>query len=152
MANKNGLTDRQRMFVQEYLVDFRATQAAIRSGYSPRTAEQQGAKLLRNAQVQEAVKAAMADLVIRTLADIAFADLGAEASETKGGKSAPRRVKKRDKRRALELLGRIKDETLLPPEVRAALAEASKVTGERTASRPVNRHLGTPEQGGRHGR
>jgi phage terminase small subunit len=92
MANKNGLTDRQRMFVQEYLVDFRATQAAIRSGYSPRTAEQQGAKLLRNAQVQEAVKAAMADLVIRTLADIAFADLGAEASETGGGKSAPRRV------------------------------------------------------------
>ena len=32
--SKNGLTDKQKRFVDEYLIDLNATQAAIRSGYS----------------------------------------------------------------------------------------------------------------------
>lgn len=32
--SKNGLTDKQKRFVDEYLIDLNATQAAIRAGYS----------------------------------------------------------------------------------------------------------------------
>jgi phage terminase small subunit len=50
------LTDKQQRFVEEYLIDLNATQAAIRAGYSAKTAEQQGSRLLRNVQVQQAVR------------------------------------------------------------------------------------------------
>ena len=48
MRNEHGmntLTPRQELFVAEYLVDLNAKQAAIRAGYSARTAEQQARKL-----------------------------------------------------------------------------------------------------------
>lgn len=51
------LTDKQKRFVEEYLVDLNATQAAIRAGYSAKTAEAQASRLLRNVKVQEAVAA-----------------------------------------------------------------------------------------------
>ena len=50
-----SLTAKQDCFVQEYLIDLNATQAAIRAGYSPKTAEVQGSRLLANAKVREAV-------------------------------------------------------------------------------------------------
>lgn len=61
MAAPNGkkLTAKQRIFVKEYLVDLNATQAAIRAGYSPKTAAEQGVRLLRNIKVQEAIQAAI---------------------------------------------------------------------------------------------
>lgn len=49
------LTARQSRFVDEYLLDLNATQAAIRAGYSEKTAESQGARLLRNVKVQSAI-------------------------------------------------------------------------------------------------
>lgn len=58
------LAPRQEMFVREYLIDLNATQAAVRAGYSKKTAMVQGCRLLRNAHVQEAIakaKAARAD-------------------------------------------------------------------------------------------
>lgn len=80
-----GLTAKQQAFVDEYLVDLNATQAAIRAGYSERTAEQQGSRLLRNVQVQAAVREQMdaraerlgvtQDDVVQALRAIAFADL-----------------------------------------------------------------------------
>ncbi|MHC4621764.1 MAG: terminase small subunit [Planctomycetota bacterium] len=48
---KNGLCPRQARFVKEYLVDLSATQAAIRAGYSPKTAGQQGYRLLKKVQI-----------------------------------------------------------------------------------------------------
>lgn len=51
------LTPKQQRFVQEYLIDLNATQAAIRAGYSAKTAEQQGPRLLGNAGVAAAVAA-----------------------------------------------------------------------------------------------
>ena len=45
------LTDKQKRFVEEYLVDLSATQAAIRAGYSAKTAEQQAYKLLQKTSV-----------------------------------------------------------------------------------------------------
>lgn len=76
------LTDKQRRFVDEYLIDLNATQAAIRTGYSAKTAEQQGSRLLINVKVQQAISKKMAerskrtginqDRVVLELARIAF--------------------------------------------------------------------------------
>ena len=47
-----ALNDRQTRFCEEYLIDLNATQAAIRSGYSKKTAGQIAEKLLRKAEIQ----------------------------------------------------------------------------------------------------
>lgn len=82
MAKKGKLTDKQQAFVHEYLIDLNATQAAIRAGYSVKTANEQGARLLANVSIQEAISKAMAerskrtgvnqDRVVLELAKIAF--------------------------------------------------------------------------------
>ncbi len=53
-----SLTPKQARFVEEYLVDLNATQAAIRAGYSARNADKIGPELLGKTRVAEAVKAA----------------------------------------------------------------------------------------------
>lgn len=53
------LTPKQQRFVEEYLIDLNATQAAIRAGYSEKTANEQGARLLANVSVAESVQAAV---------------------------------------------------------------------------------------------
>lgn len=58
---KNELTPKQQRFVEEYLVDLNATQAAIRAGYSARTANEQAARLLAKDSVSQAVAAAKAE-------------------------------------------------------------------------------------------
>ena len=71
MRNEHGmntLTPRQELFVAEYLVDLNAKQAAIRAGYSARTAEQQAYQLLQKTSVANAIstkvseRAAMLDV------------------------------------------------------------------------------------------
>lgn len=52
------LTDKQQRFVDEYLIDLNATQAAIRAGYSEKTADSIGLQLLRKTQVAEAIEEA----------------------------------------------------------------------------------------------
>lgn len=52
------LTAKQARFVEEYLIDLNATQAAIRSGYSARTAEWIGPQLLGKSHVATAIQAA----------------------------------------------------------------------------------------------
>jgi len=52
MEGGMALTDKQEMFCREYLIDLNATQAAIRAGYSAKTANEQGARLLANVSVQ----------------------------------------------------------------------------------------------------
>ncbi len=53
-----SLTPKQARFVEEYLVDLNATQAAIRAGYSPKTAYSQGERLLKNVEVHRAIQEA----------------------------------------------------------------------------------------------
>lgn len=55
-SDEHALTPRQAAFVREYLVDLNGTQAAIRAGYSPKTANEQAARLLANASVRAAVR------------------------------------------------------------------------------------------------
>ena len=61
------LTPKQQRFVDEYLIDLNATRAAIRSGYSPKTAEQQGFQLLKKTSVSEAIEQAQQERQKRTL-------------------------------------------------------------------------------------
>jgi len=69
MAKKDGLTPKQQMFVAEYLKDLNATQAAIRAGYSKKTAEDIGRQLLRKTPVAVAVQKAMNERAKRTEID-----------------------------------------------------------------------------------
>ncbi len=55
------MNPKQERFVQEYLIDLNATQAAMRAGYSAHTAKQQGSRLLTNDDVQEAIQTAQAE-------------------------------------------------------------------------------------------
>ena len=50
------LTDKQKRFVDEYLVDLNATAAARRAGYSEKTACEQGSRLLANVKVQAEIQ------------------------------------------------------------------------------------------------
>ena len=52
------LTDKQKQFVEEYVVDLNATQAAIRAGYSEQTGYSIGQRLLKKVEVQEAIQQA----------------------------------------------------------------------------------------------
>lgn len=60
MVKKVGeeMTPKQERFVEEYLVDLNATQAAIRAGYSEQTARQIGAQNLSKLVIQQAIEAA----------------------------------------------------------------------------------------------
>lgn len=61
-----ALTPKQKLFVDEYLIDLNATQAAIRAGYRPDNAEQMGYQLLRKTLVSDAISKAMAERSRRT--------------------------------------------------------------------------------------
>lgn len=79
------LTDKQQRFVDEYLIDLNATQAAIRAGYSVRTANEQGAQNLAKLSIQDAISRKMAarsrrtgvnaERVVLELAKVAFAKM-----------------------------------------------------------------------------
>ena len=60
------LTAKRQAFVAEYLVDLNATQAAIRAGYSAKTANEQGARLLTNVSVAAAIAEAQAERAEKT--------------------------------------------------------------------------------------
>jgi phage terminase small subunit len=66
------LNDKQTAFVQEYLVHFNATQAAIRAGYAKHAAGQQAHKLLKIAEVQAALKDFREKAAEKTLTDTAW--------------------------------------------------------------------------------
>lgn len=80
------LTARQRRFVREYLIDGNATQAAIRAGYSKKTADQIGHQLLKKTSVSAAVAEGQrkvaekleitAEAILAELASVGFANVG----------------------------------------------------------------------------
>ena len=77
-----ALTEKQRRFVDEYLIDLNATQAAIRAGYSVKTAREQASQNLTKLNIQQAISEKMAerskrtgvnqDRIVLELAKIAF--------------------------------------------------------------------------------
>lgn len=82
---KSKLTPKQARFVDEYIIDLNATQAAIRAGYAARSADVTGARLLGNARLQAALQKAQARLarkievtqerIVDELRKIGFSDM-----------------------------------------------------------------------------
>src|SRR3954468_17583516 len=82
-----ALNPKQQRFIQEYLIDLNATQAAIRAGYSTKGASTQGERLLRNGEIAAAVQTGQnrqfaaleisAERVKLELARLAFFDVAA---------------------------------------------------------------------------
>src|SRR6476661_754551 len=85
MSNLDNLTPKQRRFVEEYLIDLNATQAAIRAGYKKSAARQIGSENLSKLDISEAVAEPQAerskrgqikaDNVVAELAKIAFSSM-----------------------------------------------------------------------------
>lgn len=67
LVDNDGLTAQQRLFVAEYLKDNNATQAAIRAGYSKKTAQEQSSRLLSNVMVAQAIAQQQKASIARTL-------------------------------------------------------------------------------------
>lgn len=109
-TRKGVLNGKQQRFIDEYLTDFNATQAAIRAGYSKRTAGSQGFDLLKKPEIQSAIQAKQKELaaksgitrerIVAEVARLAFSD--------------PRRLFDKD--------GRLKPITDLDDETAGAIA------------------------------
>lgn len=106
-AGKKGLTDKQKRFCDEYLIDCNATQAAIRAGYSRRTAYRTGCDLLKKHHVRAYIDKRMAekeseliatqDEVLRYLTSVLRGESEAEDLAVEGigkGLSKARNVRK----------------------------------------------------------
>ena len=123
------MNSKQAAFALEYLVDLNATQAAIRVGYSAKTAYSQGQRLLKHVEVQESITAAQAERVVRTKVDQDYVIRGLSREAEAGDVDEPNTSRVR----ALELLGKhqgmfadrlkVEDETPGPREVRITLVE-----------------------------
>ena len=71
-AAPQKLSDKQARFVLEYMKDLNGKQAAIRSGYAPKSAEVQASKMLSKGKVASAVKKAMKERTEETKIDAAY--------------------------------------------------------------------------------
>lgn len=88
------LNEKQRRFAEEYMVDMNATRAAIRAGYSEKTAPSQGSRLLKNAKVGNEITrlrqgltdrtAITAERVLEEYRRVAFASMPAYIESTDG--------------------------------------------------------------------
>ena len=112
---KDKAPDRQIQFAQEYVVDFNGKQAAIRAGYSEKTSESQASRLLRNVKVRSEIERLLEDPVgkrnetreriLSELEVMAYTDDAIEVRKDKDGEILD--VSRRDKLRAIELLGKM---------------------------------------------
>ncbi|MEG1497585.1 MAG: terminase small subunit [Clostridiales bacterium] len=118
-----ALTAKQKRFCDEYLIDLNATQAAIRAGYSPKTAQEQGSRLLLNVMVRGYIEKRMAekesqliasqDEVLQYLTSVLRGETKEEVVTVEGdgnGISTARIIDKhvgeRERLKAAELLGK----------------------------------------------
>ncbi len=82
---ETGLTDKQKQFCHEYIIDLNATQAAIRAGYAENSANEQGSQILVNLSIQKYISELKAlrsercqitqDEVLNELRKIALSDI-----------------------------------------------------------------------------
>lgn len=155
------LTDLQRKFVKEYLIDLNATQAAIRAGYSEKTAYNTGYENLKKPLISAALQSEMkkrerrteitADRVLRELAKIGFSEmtdfLEIETARVLVGRD-PETGEPISEIRQLVLM---KDTESIPKEKLAAIAEVKqardgsisfKLHDKKGALDSIAKHLG----------
>lgn len=160
-----ALNPQQQRFVEEYLVDLNATQAAIRAGYSEDTAKQQGSRLLTNVDVGKAVADAIAERSVRTrvtadrvlteLARIGFGDIRSvvawRANTAETGKEDEDGVPETRAFNEVELIG----SDIIDHDAAAAIAEISqgkdgalkvKMHNKVAALQEMGKHLGIAQK------
>ena len=134
------ISDRQKRFVREYMVDLNATQAAIRAGYSRRSASQRGWALRRHPAVATRIEAAMADRdeaagitaerVLSELARLSFANIQdyLQPGETGGGGWVDPATLTREQAAAVTALEMVTDSKVDngAPRLRVRLADKSR--------------------------
>jgi len=159
------LNPQQARFVEEYLVDLNATQAAIRAGYSEDTAYSQGGRLLKHVEVGKAIADAMAERSVRTrvtadrvlveLARIALSDIRRtvawRANTTETGKEDEDGVPETRAFNEVELIG--SDD--IDHDTAAAISEISqtkdgalkvKMHNKVAALQEIGKHLGVAQR------
>lgn len=109
MSKTAILSAKQILFCQEYLIDLNATQAAIRAGYSPKTATEQSSRLLTNVKIQNYISElkakrsdkveCTAEMVLLELMKIGFSDIGEYMD---AGYSLKQIMELKDKSRAIQ--------------------------------------------------
>ncbi len=113
------LNDQQIRFCEEYIIDFNGTKAAIRAGYSEKTAASQASQLLTKLNIQNKIAKLIEkrskrteitqDKVLSEIAKLAFSDMNNYAQWGKDGVT-------------------LKDSSELSPEQTAAVSEVSEST------------------------
>lgn len=150
IGGSRRLTDRQRRFVEEYLVDLCPGAAAVRSGYGEKSAAHVGRRLRNQPHLRAAIEEAMArrskrlgitqDRVVAELARIAFADIREFVDWDEGGVSL----------RASRELG--PEQTACVAEIVESAGKTGKglrikLHGKTQALAALARHLGGRERG-----
>lgn len=140
------LTDKQERFCQEYMIDLNATQAAIRAGYSKKTAHSISSRLLSKVKVQERISELRIEVqkktdlslerVLKELAAIAFVD-PSEIFEN-DGTVKPLSNMTEEARRAI---AGIKRKVVTGPQMDETTVEA-KLLDKLGALEKLMRHLG----------
>lgn len=157
-----GLTRKQQLFVHEYLVDMNATQAAIRTGFSEKTAYSQGSRLLKNVEVQRALEEAWrakirraditADDVLRLITRAAFARLDdfvdwSQSENPEEGEAFGMRVKAPDELGVdTELLTEISEEIREMPSGVRERSRKVKLVNKESMIRLLADHFGLTEK------
>ena len=153
MAGPMKLTPKQARFVQEYLIDLNAAQAAIRAGYSAKTARVIGHENLTKPDIAAAIEKAMAeraertevtaDLVVGELRKIAFANMADYMKSTpEGDPSLDFSALTRDQTAALREVTVEDFPYRRGKHARAVRRVKFKLHDKRTALVDLGRHLG----------
>jgi phage terminase small subunit len=111
------LTEKQKTFVKEYLIDLNATQAAIRAGYSEATAKEIGYENLTKPHIAEAIQKALnersnrtgitADWVLNSLKEVAERCMqGVPVTDREGNETGEWKFDSSGANKSLELLGK----------------------------------------------
>ena len=142
------LTPKQERFVQEYLVDLNATQAAIRAGYSKKTADRIGPELLGKTCVSEAIQEKMrkrsqrteitADMVLKEFAKLAFFD-PRKLFDANGN---PKDITELDDDTAAALAGLDVVQEVEPDSGTTTYTKRYKLASKQAALDSLGRHLG----------
>lgn len=113
MANTK-LTAKQQRFVEEYLIDLNATKAAIRAGYSEKTANEQGSQLLVNLSIKKYIEEHLSKMKKDSIASaeevLEYLTSVVRGTETEEVLSSDglinKKVTPKDRLKAAELLGK----------------------------------------------
>lgn len=121
-----ALTPKQEAFCREYLVDLNATQAAIRAGYSPKTAHMMGHENLKKPEMAAFIQKEMTERAGRTeiTADRVLSEIG--------------RLAFADIRSVFDENGRLLPVHMLPAEVAASVSSIEVVTSKVPGGEPAD--------------